>query len=262
MNDGLDLLVLGAHPDDAEVHVGGLLALASDRGLKAAILDLTAGELGTRGTPETRRAEAQAAAKLLGVQRIVMDFPDGRFTEEERFRVRLMAEFRSLRPRVLILPAPEDRHPDHRRAHRLGREAAYYAGLKNYPCEDAAGATSHGPEDRPKGEAQEGPRVGKPWRPEAVAWVGGERPGAPDLLVDVSAVWERRMAAFDAFGSQFDQDPSQPPTRIAHPAFRRGVLGRAMHWGSLRMCDWAEALWCEKPVPPALLRLLAVLESA
>lgn len=238
MNDGLDLLVLGAHPDDAEVHVGGMLALASDRGLKAAILDLTAGELGTRGTPETRRAEAHAAAELLGVQRIVMDFPDGRFTEEERFRVRLMAEFRSLRPRVLILPAPEDRHPDHRRAHRLGREAAYYAGLKNYPCE------------------------GKPWRPEAVAWVGGEQPGAPDLLVDVSAVWERRMAAFDAFGSQFDQDPSQPPTRIAHPAFRRGVIGRAMHCGSLRMCDWAEALWCERPVPPALLRLLAVLESA
>lgn len=237
MIDGLDLLVLGAHPDDAEVHVGGLLALASDRGLKAAILDLTAGELGTRGTPETRRAEAQAAAKILGVQRIVMDFPDGRFTEEERFRVRLMAEFRSLRPKVLILPAPEDRHPDHRRAHRLGREAAYYAGLKNYPCE------------------------GKPWRPEAVAWVGGEQPGAPDLLVDVSAVWERRMAAFDAFGSQFDQDPSQPATRIAHPAFRRGVLGRAMHWGSLRMCDWAEALWCEKPVPPALVRLVAAVDT-
>jgi bacillithiol biosynthesis deacetylase BshB1 len=237
MSDGLDLLVLGAHPDDAEVHVGGLLALASDRGLKAAILDLTIGELGTRGTPEMRRTEALAAAKILGVQRIVMDFPDGRFTEEERFRSRLMAEFRSLRPKVLILPAPEDRHPDHRRAHRLGREAAYYAGLKNYPCE------------------------GRPWRPEAVAWVGGEQPGAPDLLVDVSTVWKRRMAAFEAFGSQFDQDASQPATRIAHPAFRRGVLGRAMHWGSIRMCDWAEALWCEKPVPPALVRLVAALEG-
>lgn len=236
MRDGLDLLVLGAHPDDAEVHVGGLLALAAERGLAAAILDLTAGDLGTRGTPETRRAEAQEAARILGVQRIVLDFPDGRFTEEEAFRVRLMTEFRRLRPKVLILPAPEDRHPDHRRAHRLGREAAYYAGLRNYPC------------------------PGDPWRPEALAWVGGEQPGAPDLLVDVSTMWERRMTAFDAFGSQFDQDPSQPPTRIAHPAFRRGVLGRAMHWGSLRMCDWAEALWCERPVPPALLRLLEVLE--
>ena len=233
----LDLLALGAHPDDAEVHVGGILALASDRGMKAAILDLTSGDLGTRGTAETRRAEAQAAARILGVSRIVLDFPDGRFTEDEIYRQRLMAEFRRLRPRVLILPAPEDRHPDHRRAHRLALEAAYYAGLKNYPC------------------------PGMPWRPEAVAWVGGENPGPPDLLMDVSAVWDRRMAAFDAFGSQFAHDPSQPVTRIAHPAFRRGVLGRAMHWGSLRMCDWAEALWCERPVPKALVQLMTRLED-
>ncbi|HJW09197.1 MAG TPA: bacillithiol biosynthesis deacetylase BshB1 [Holophagaceae bacterium] len=231
----LDLLVLGAHPDDAEVHVGGLLALASDRGLKAAMLDLTSGDLGTRGTPETRHAEAMEAARILGVERIILDFPDARFTEEERYRTRLMAELRRLRPTVLILPGPDDRHPDHRRVHRLGREAAYYAGLKNYPC------------------------GGDPWRPEAVAWVGGENPGPPDLLVDVSSVWTRRMAAFDAFGSQFTQDPSKPPTRIAHPAFRRGVEGRAMHWASMLLCEWAEALWCEKPVPPALLDLLAKL---
>ncbi|WLT33313.1 bacillithiol biosynthesis deacetylase BshB1 [Geothrix sp. PMB-07] len=234
---GLDLLALGAHPDDVEVHVGGILALAADRGLKGAILDLTSGDLGTRGTAETRRLEAQKAAELLGVPRIVLDFPDGRFTEEEAYRTRLMGEIRRLRPRILILPSPEDRHPDHRRAHRLIREASYYAGLKRYPCE------------------------GTPWRPEALAWVGGENPGQPDLLVDVSAVWERRMAAFDAFGSQFTADPAQPVTRIAHPAFRRGVEGRAMHWGSLRLCAWAEALWCEKPVPAALIQLLSQLES-
>jgi bacillithiol biosynthesis deacetylase BshB1 len=229
---GLDLLALGAHPDDVEVHVGGLLALAADRGLKAAILDLTSGDLGTRGTAATRRAEAQDAARILGVSRLVMDFPDGRFTEDESYRLRLMTEIRRLRPRVLILPPPDDRHPDHRRAHRLIQEAAYYSGLKNYPC------------------------PGVPFRPEALAWVGGENPGQPDLLVNVSSVWERRMAAFDAFGSQFAQDASQPATRIAHPAFRRGVLGRAMHWGSLRLCDWAEALWCEKPVPKALIDLV------
>jgi bacillithiol biosynthesis deacetylase BshB1 len=234
---GLDILALGAHPDDVEVHVGGILSLASDRGIKAAILDLTAGDLGTRGTADTRRGEAQEAARILGVPRLVLDFPDGRFTEDESYRQRLMAEIRRLRPRILILPAPDDRHPDHRRAHRLARESAYYAGLKNYP----------------------GP--GAPWRPEALAWVGGENPGPPDLLVDVSSMWERRMAAFDAFGSQFAQDASQPITRIAHPAFRRGVLGRAMHWGSLRMCDWAEALWCDKPVPKVLIQLLASLED-
>jgi bacillithiol biosynthesis deacetylase BshB1 len=234
---GLDILALGAHPDDVEVHVGGILALATDRGLQAAILDLTSGDLGTRGTAATRRAEAQVAAGILGVSRLVMDFPDGRFTEDESYRLRLMTELRRLRPRVLILPPPDDRHPDHRRAHRLIQEAAYYSGLKHYPC------------------------PGTPWRPEALAWVGGENPGHPDLLVDVSAVWERRMAAFDAFGSQFAQDASQPVTRIAHPAFRRGVLGRAMHWGSLRMCDWAEALWCERPVPKALIDLLSRLDA-
>jgi bacillithiol biosynthesis deacetylase BshB1 len=237
MSHDFEILALGAHPDDVEVHVGGLLALASDLGMKAGILDLTSGDLGTRGTAETRRSEAQQAAKMLGVPRLVLDFPDGRFTEEEVYRLRLMAEIRRLRPRVVILPAPDDRHPDHRRAHRLAREAAYYAGLKNYPCD------------------------GAPWRPEALAWVGGENPGPPDLLVDVSAVWERRMAAFDAFGSQFAQDATQPATRIAHPAFRRGVLGRAMHWGSLRMCDWAEALWCERPVPLTLVQLVARLNA-
>ena len=232
----LDVLVIGAHPDDAEVHVGGLLARCVVKGLKAAILDLTSGDLGTRGTPETRRAEALESARILGVERTLLDFPDGRFTEEELYRLKLMVELRRLRPNVLILPAPEDRHPDHRRAHRLGREAAYYAGLKNYPCE------------------------GEPWRPEAIAWMGGENPGVPDLLVDVSAQWDRRMRAFDAFGSQFTEDPSRPPTRIAHPAFRRGVEGRAMHWASILMCQWAEGLWCDKPVPAALLDLLRKLD--
>jgi len=228
----LDLLVIGAHPDDAEVHVGGILALCARKGLAAAILDVTAGDLGTRGTAATRRAEAMAAAEILGVQRIILDFPDARFDQSEPYRLRLMTLIRELRPAILILPAPEDRHPDHRRLYRLAREAAYYAGLRNYPC------------------------PGEPWRPAAVAWVGGEAPGAPDLAVDVSAVWDQRMAAFDAFGSQFAQDPSQPPTRIADPAFRRGVEGRAMHWGSLILVPWAEALWTDRPIPPALLAFL------
>jgi bacillithiol biosynthesis deacetylase BshB1 len=233
----MELLVIGAHPDDAEVHAGGLLALAASKGLDAGILDLTTGDLGTRGTPETRRLEALEAARILGVQRHILDFPDGRFTEEETYRMKLIAELRRLRPRVLILPPASDRHPDHERAHRLSRDAAFYAGLANYPCE------------------------GAPFRPAALAWVGGENPGTPDLVVDVSAVWERRMAAFDAFGSQFKPDPGQPPTRIAHPAFRRGIEGRAMHWGSLLQADFAEGLWCARPVPQALLELLAKLRG-
>lgn len=230
----LDLLVVGAHPDDAEVHAGGLLALAAKRGLRAAILDLTSGDMGTRGTPETRRQEATEAANHLGVERIILSFPDARFDETEFYRVKFMEAIRQTRPVVMVLPHPEDHHPDHRRVHRLGREAAWYSGLKNYPC------------------------PGDPWRPQAVAWVGGVNPPvAPDLVVDVSEVWDQRMAAFDAFGSQFKPDPQGPPTRISDPNFRRGIEGRAMHWGSLILKPFAEGLWCEKPVAPALIDLLA-----
>lgn len=238
MKEGLDLLAIGAHPDDVEVHVGGLLALASARGLKAAILDLTSGDLGTRGDADSRRKEAARAAELLGVERHLLEFPDGRFDEGEPHRLALMASLRALRPTVVILPPATDRHPDHGRAHRLAKDACFYAGLKNYPCE------------------------GAPHRPRAVAWVGGENPGIPDLVVDVSEVWDRRMAAFDAFGSQFSADPNQPATRISHPAFRRGIEGRAMHWASLVQTRWAEALWCDKPVPPALMDLLGLLSGS
>lgn len=232
MNHGLDLLVLGAHPDDAEVNVGGILALAARRGLKAAILDATAGDLGTRGTPETRREEAMEAARILGVERIILDCPDARFDESETYRLKIMEVLRQTRPQVLLLPNPEDQHPDHRRIFRLGREAAYYAGLRNYPC------------------------PGEPWRPQGVGWVGGVNPQTPpDILVDVSEVWEQRMAAFDAFGSQFAHQPHQPWTRIAHPSFRAGIVGRSMHWGSLILAEHGEGIWSEKPVAPALLDL-------
>lgn len=233
MTAAVDLLVAGAHPDDAEVHAGGMLALAVRKGMRAAILDLTTGDLGTRGTPETRRMEADKSALILGVERIILDLPDARFGEGVAERDRFVALLRQLRPSILVLPHPGDHHPDHRRVFRLGQEAAYCAGLKNYPC------------------------PGEPWRPEAVAWVGGVNPPtAPDLVIDVSEVWATRMQAFDAFGSQFTHDPSQPPTRIAHPSFRQGIEGRAMHWGSLIQVERAEGLWCEKPIPPALIRFM------
>ncbi len=229
----LDLLVLGAHPDDAEVHVGGLLARASARGLRAGILDLTRGEMGTRGTPEMRREEADQAARILGVERTLLDLADARFPEDDTSRMAIAQVLRQLRPRVLILPHPDDHHPDHRRAHRLGREAAFTAGLRMLPLE------------------------GEPWRPDALAWVGGINPPTPpDLVVDVTDQWDTRTAAFDAFGSQFAVAEGLPPTRISDPTFRAGIQGRAMHWGSLIRVPFAEGLWCEKPVPPALLDLV------
>jgi bacillithiol biosynthesis deacetylase BshB1 len=228
----MDVLALCAHPDDAEVHLGGILALAARKGMEAGILDLTRGEMGTRGTPEIRRSEALEAAGILGVSREILDLPDARFDEGEAHRLAVMGRIRALRPRILLLPSPVDRHPDHRRTFRLAREACFCSGLRNYPC------------------------PGEPWRPQALAWAGGENPGVPDLVVDVSAVWDQRMAAFDAFGSQFTAGGALPATRISDPSFRRGVVGRAMHWGSLAGVAWGEALWTEKPIAPALLDFL------
>lgn len=233
MHEQSDFLAICAHPDDAEVHVGGILALCAKRGLKAHILDLTQGELGTRGTVETRRQEAIEAARILGVTRITLDLPDSRFDESEANKVKLMEVIRRLRPKVVVLPGPEDGHPDHRRAFRLGKEAIYYAGLKNYPC---------------SGEA---------WRPKAVAWVGGvNHPCPPDLAIDVSDVWTERMAAFDAFHSQFAGKQGAAWTRLAHPSFRAGIEGRSRHWGSLILAAYAEGLWCEKPISPELISLV------
>ena len=232
----LDILAVCAHPDDAEVHVGGILAKAAGRGLRAAILDLTVGDLGTKGTPETRKREAIQAAKILGVDRHFLDLPDARFTEGEAERIEVMKMYRALRPSVVILPSPNDRHPDHRRAYRIGRESVYYSGLKNYPC------------------------PGDVWRPPTLAWVGGINPSTPpDVIIDVSEVWPQRMAAFEAFSSQFATDPGANPTRIAHPAFRSGIEGRAMHLGSLILRPFGEGLWCEKPISEGLLKLWAAL---
>ena len=234
----LDILAIGAHPDDIEVHAGGIMAKAASKGLRAAILDLTVGDLGTRGTPELRHSEALEAAKILGVQRHFLGLPDARFTEGEAERIELMKALRELRPAVLILPANEDHHPDHRRAHRLGREAAYYSGLVNYPC------------------------PGSPWRPLAIAWVGGVNPATPpDIVIDVSEVWVQRMTAFYAFDSQFNAGPNAPMTRLAHPTFRTGIEGRAMHWGNLIRRPYAEGLWCQKPIPFALMQLWSKLHE-
>jgi bacillithiol biosynthesis deacetylase BshB1 len=225
-------LAVGAHPDDIEVHIGGIMAKAAKSSIRAAILDITVGDLGTRGTPEQRRTEGIEAAKILGVERCFIGMPDARFTEGEAERVALMKNIRSLMPEIVILPSLEDNHPDHRRAHRLCREAIYYSGLKNYPC------------------------PGEPWRPSAVAWVGGVNPSSPpDLVFDVSDHWDQRMAAFDAFGSQVKAEPGQKPIKIGHPAFRGGIEGRAMHWGSLILRPRAEGLWCEKPIPVGLMKL-------
>lgn len=179
----IDLLAVAPHPDDAELLCGGTLLRAADLGRKTAILDLTAGELGSRGTPETRRAEAERAATVLGLrERRNLGLPDARIQNDEATRVQLVEALRELRPRTVILPYFEGRHPDHRIAAQLGYDACYLSGLRNYPA------------------------AGEPHRPNKVLWALAYREHAlkPSFVVDTSAVFDRKLEAIRCYASQFD----------------------------------------------------------
>ncbi len=179
----IDLLAIAPHPDDAELLSGGTLIRAKDAGHATAVIDLTAGELGSRGTPEVRKAESEAAAQVLGLQvRRILGLPDARIRNDEESRVRLVEALRELRPRAVILPYGDGRHPDHRVASTLGYDACYLAGLKNYP----ASGSAH--------------------RPGKILYAMAYREHAmkPSFVVDTSEVFERKLEAIHCYRSQFD----------------------------------------------------------
>lgn len=179
----VDLLAVGAHPDDVELTCGGTLIKAADAGHRTGILDLTGGETGTHGSADLRAQEALAAAKAMGVaERVNAGLPDARLTNDEASRRHIVEILRRLRPRVVILPFPIGRHPDHRIGSELGRDASYLAGLKNYPAD------------------------GTPHRPEKVIYTQAYRedPVKPTFVVDISDVFDRKLEAIRCYASQFD----------------------------------------------------------
>lgn len=179
----LDLLAVFPHPDDAEFLCGGTLARAADLGRTTGILDLTAGELGTRGTAEIRAREARAAAEVLGVSvRENLGLPDARLENSEPARTALVEAIRRHRPRVVILPYATGRHPDHRIASRLGYDACFLAGLKNFPA------------------------TGEPHRPHKVLYATAYREDAPKptFVVDTTDSFDRKIEALRRYRSQLE----------------------------------------------------------
>ena len=179
----LDILAIAAHRDDVELTCGGTLVKAVDQGYRAGILDLTQGEMGTRGTAELRAQEALSAAKVLGVhERLNAGLPDARLSNTEETRRVLITYIRQLRPRVVILPYPVGRHPDHRLASELARDACYLSGLAKY--------------DAP----------GEPHRPFKILYALAYRedPVTPTFVVDISDQFARKMEAIRCYASQFD----------------------------------------------------------
>jgi bacillithiol biosynthesis deacetylase BshB1 len=222
-----DILAIAAHRDDVELTCAGTLLRAIDQGRSAGILDLTAGESGTRGSADLRAAEAAAAARILGVsERRNAGLPDAHLQNSEEARRVVVAEIRHFRPRVVILPFPVGRHPDHRIASELGRDACFLAGLGKY--------------DAP----------GEPHRPHKILYALSYRedPVKPTFVVDISAQFERKLAAIRCYASQFDG------AKAAGEIFPTGqdlyglVETQNAHYGSLIRTRFGEPYFTQETV--------------
>ncbi len=230
---GCDLLVVSPHTDDAEIALGGTIALLADRGRDVRLLDLTRGELGSNGTPDERWAEAAEASRILGVTgRIQLELPDGFIDAGDREQVEAVASLiRALRPRWVCSSPMPNRHPDHRAIPGLVEKAAFMARLAAWtppvPAMRTWGSDVPDPADR--------------WACEAVLHVSGTGE-TPDLLFDVGAVWERKTAALAAYVSQFDDGGGRRSTMINDPAFLEHIERRAREWGFRAGATHAEAL--------------------
>lgn len=222
----LDLLAIAPHRDDAELTCGGTLLKALDDGRRVGIVDLTEGEMGTRGGASQREREADAAARLMGLHvRECVRLPDAGITNEDESRIRLVRVLRRLRPHVVIAPAPRGRHPDHRRASELVRDACFLAGLAKYA-----------PGDHPA------------FRPHKVLYTMTYREDAvkPTFVVDITMQFDRKLQAIACYGSQFNG------VTQAGEAYPNGeplmdlVRHQAAHYGSLIRSQYGEPFFTDE----------------
>ncbi|HEY4572789.1 MAG TPA: bacillithiol biosynthesis deacetylase BshB1 [Thermoanaerobaculia bacterium] len=228
----LDVLAIGAHPDDVELGCGGTLAVLARQGRRVGLLHLTRGEMGTRGTAEERVAEAEAAARALGaVEMGFLDCGDGGLRTGPAEEDALIARIRLWQPDLVLGPTPADRHPDHGRAHRLVEAACFYAGLKN-----------------------RAPAAGPAFRPAAVFSYMQHDHFTPSFLVDVTAGWEAKIASMRAYRSQLHgggATSEEPVTKVSTPEFWHAVEGRARHFGEIISVAYAEPFWSRAPLAVA-----------
>lgn len=225
----LDILAIGAHPDDVELSCSGVLAKEASRGKKTGILDLTRGELGTRGSAEIRDQEAAAAAKILGLSvRENIALADGFFTNDKDSQLRIIEIIRKYRPEIVLCNAIDDRHIDHGKGSKLASDACFLSGLKKI-------------ETRLDGKAQEA------WRPKHVYHYIQWKNLQPDVVVDISGFMDVKMKSVLAYASQF-YDPNNPDnnTPISSKNFQDSVKYRAQDLGRLIGTDYAEGFTVER----------------
>ncbi len=205
----LHILAIAVHPDDIELGCAGTLINHTRMGQAVGILDLTKGEMGTRGTPELRLEEADAAAKIMGVKvRENAGLRDGFFRNDEEHQMKLISYIRRWQPDIVITNAPEDRHPDHGRAKELTADACFLAGLRKIETEY-------------DGKTQE------PWRPKRIFHMIQDRQLAPTFIVDITEAFEQKLEAIQAYKSQFhDPESKEPQTYISSQNFLEEIKYR------------------------------------
>jgi bacillithiol biosynthesis deacetylase BshB1 len=229
----MDLLVFAPHPDDAEIGLGGSIARHAADGYAVGIIDLTAGELSSNGTPATRRVEADAAAQVLGVGvRENLGWPDGGIANTPALVKAAVEAIRRHRPQALAIPHWNDRHPDHVRASDVLTSAAFASGLRRYAA------------------------AGEPWRPDWVCYYFINDSVVPSFVVDVSAYYDTKRAALACYRSQFTAEPvdgEAVATRLTAPTFRTLIESRDAQFGALAGVAFAEGVVVREPVQRATL---------
>ena len=221
----VDLIFFGAHPDDIELSCGGTIVKAVKDGLRVGIIELTRGELGTRGTPKVRRREALKASGILGARfREQLDFGDGNMRTGREEELQIIEIVRRCRPHLVFSMWPDDRHPDHTRTGKLVAEASFYSGLRALET----GLPAH--------------------RPQATVYYPQNYLVTPSFVVDVTKTWKTKMRAISAFKSQFyDPKSQEPPTFIADKKFLEMIEARGRHFGALIGVDYGEAFMTKQP---------------
>jgi bacillithiol biosynthesis deacetylase BshB1 len=228
----LDILVFASHPDDAELSCSGTMVSHVRMGRKVGLIDLTRGELGTRGTPETREKEAEKSAGILGVSiRQNLGLPDGFFDVSMDNILAVARKVREFRPEIVLANAVHDRHPDHGRAARLVEEACFYSGLKKIAIHDLQGNSL------------------EPWRPSALYHYIQSNYIEPDFIQDISGSWEEKINSIKAFNSQFyDPDSQEPETFISKPGFLRFIEDRCRIWGHMIGTEYGEGFTVNRKI--------------
>lgn len=227
----LDLLVFAAHPDDAELSCGGILLAEKMSGKKTGVVDLTEGELGTRGNAQIRKEEAMAAAKILQLDyRENLQLSDGFFRNDEINQRKVIAAIRKYRPEIIFCNAPEDRHPDHGRGAELVEDAAFLSGLRKIETTDNA-------------------TVQEAWRPKYVFNFIQDKYLQPNFVIDISKVMDQKLEAIKAYSTQFhNPDLNEPSTYISTPDFLESVVYRCKMFGKMIGVNYAEGFISKKMI--------------